>query len=189
MFWSENCVDWSMKKLFFLAISLVIYTSVFSQMNDSDANWEKYQIRSQEFDSLFTAKYPDFRGGVKYYSKSKVNGKDVSEIWNYRDLGEGSYQLRIDYREGTTAYSEVYEVFKGELLNTRIAEDEYFDGFDKRVSISWSYDCFWLGSTMVSMSSNGHGRTESDEWDAEAEALGWFKKREKELKEMLAEHE
>ncbi len=115
-----------------------------------------------------------------------VKKRDFTEQWNYSVSGEGIEFFDITYWYNNTKYLETYYLQNDKLLRAAEREDNYSSNTENSEWLTaWSGDYYFENRKLVFLSTNGHGKSEMDEWQPEKETLDSFGSRLKELKRQI----
>lgn len=160
----------------FSLITIAFLTASVSHAQETDtAYWEEVDSLMYETWSQPYFINPTFRSNLNYESDS------IHETWDVYDRKDGILTIKISYWKNLEYYEEEYYLYKGELVRASEKEHWYYDYGSNDHSI-WSGEYQFEHGTLVNYSTNGHGRSETDEWDPETWVLDRFKIRMEELK-------
>jgi len=125
------------------------------------------------------------QAGDKAFSKDiVVDQKNVKEKWRVFENNEYSriiIQYTTDSAGHSIAYTEKYYLRNGALIYAYESEVFFETGQNMKEGIMWNGDFYFSKGKLIEHVTNGHGRSELDDWDPEKEILQKWKKRKEEL--------
>jgi len=115
-----------------------------------------------------------------------VKKRKYTEQWTYSISGGKFEFFDITYWTHKTKYSETYYLQNNQLIRAAESED-YYSGKDENSEwlTAWSGNYYFENRKLVFLSTNGHGKSETDDWEPEKETLDTFDSRFKELKRRM----
>ena len=121
--------------------------------------------------------------GEKSSKSFVVKKRKYTEQWNYTVSGGNFDSFGVTYRLDNTKYAETYYLQNNRLIHALERED-YYSGRreDSEWLTAWSGEYYFENRRLVFLSTNGHGKSETEEWEPESETLDRFNSRLKELK-------
>ena len=117
---------------------------------------------------------------IDFVGKTELSGRAVEEKVSYSMNGNQPEILAVGYRDGNIDHEEVFYFKNGSLIYSTERETPA-DG----AGAAWSGNFYFQNEKLLDFSTNGHGKSELDDWDPEAEVLRMSRKRMKQLREHL----
>jgi len=125
------------------------------------------------------------QSGGKVFSKDKlVDQKNVKEKWRVFSNNEYSriiIQYTTDSAEHSIAYTEKYYLKNDALIYAYESEVFFETSQNMKDGTMWNGDFYFSKGKLIEHVTNGHGRSELDNWNPEKEVLEKWKSRKMEL--------
>ena len=156
---------------------LFISVSSYCQLSDT------YYTKQNKLDSLIANDKNAWEiNQPSFFLYHQFQLDSVLEYWYFNPLPDSSFTLKITYAYNNTYYVEKYSVYKGELINSYEEETMYeFGSNAKGQGLPWQGTYYWENNKIVLESTNGHGKSEIDDWDPSKENWNRYQKRIKQL--------
>lgn len=158
-----------------LILILLIFPAFLHAQNDDEAQKridsiiETIEKRSENSHQSFT-----------------IKKRKYTEQWTYSTANGKIEFFSVSYFARHTKRSETYFLQNDELIYAAERED-YYSGDNENTEelTSWSGNYYFENRILVYLTTNGHGKSETDDWEPERETLDMFRKRLKTLKKKL----
>ena len=99
----------------------------------------------------------------------------ITHYWSFKNKGDSLRSYKIWYYKGERLYLESYVTYHDTLIHAM--QEEKYIPVNHFIQQRWYCALFLDNGKVFYMTSLGHGKTEDDSWDAEAEILGLYKLR------------
>lgn len=165
-------------KLFLL---LLLLFPVFCHAQTSDAAVERITSTVEKTEKRFERSRRSF-----VLKRQLKNRRTVNEKWSYLASKGNVEAFEVKYRAGQTEYIESYYLENGQLIHAGESEKSYAGNKpDAEIISSWSGVYFFANRRLLDHRTNGHGKSEEDNWDPQKETLQRFDSRLKQLRQKL----
>lgn len=115
-----------------------------------------------------------------------IKKRKYTEKWTY-SMNDGKIEyFSVEYFHRNTQYSQHYFLQNEQLIYVEENEEYYTgNGENQTLVTGWSGYYYFENRKLVHLMTNGHGKSETDDWQPEKETLKMFDSRWKTLKKKL----